>query len=86
MADTLPVASQLREAPRRGWHPGPFTEPQAAELLGVAARTLRRWRKAGAVGHFLTPGGRVLYAAADLERLTVSMRVEPMLGPNAGQT
>lgn len=49
-------------------------------MVGVGARTLRRWRKAGAVGYSLTPGGRVLYTLADLDQLRAAMRVEPILG------
>lgn len=61
--------------------PSTFTEPQAARVFGVSARTMRRWRTAGAVGYSLTPGGRVLYTVADLDRLRAAMHVEPMLGP-----
>lgn len=61
--------------------PGTFTEPQAARIMGVAPRTLRRWRKAGAVGYSLTPGGRILYTTEDLHRLRAAMRVPPVLGP-----
>ena len=60
--------------------PSRFTEPQAARILGVSDRTLRRWRKRGAIGYSITPGGRILYAPEDLHRVTVSMRVEPVLG------
>lgn len=60
--------------------PSTFSEPQAARILGVGARTLRRWRKAGAVGYSLTPGGRILYTAEDLHRLRSAMRVAPTLG------
>lgn len=59
---------------------GPFTEPQAARIVGVGQRTLRRWRKAGAVGYSLTPGGRIRYTLEDLRRLQLSMRVAPTLG------
>ncbi len=57
--------------------PGPFAEPRAAAILGVTARTLRRWRAAGAVGYSRTPGGRILYSLQDLHRLRASMRVAP---------
>lgn len=66
--------------------PPNFTEPQAARIVGVGARTLRRWRKAGAVGYSLTPGGRILYTAEDLHRLARDMRVEPQLGRPLGHT
>lgn len=57
-----------------------MTEPQAARSLGINPRTLARWRKAGAVGYSLTPGGRVFYVADDLHRLRLNMRVSPTLG------
>ena len=60
--------------------PTSFTEPQAARILSVGERTLRRWRKAGAVGYSLTPGGRVRYTPEDLFKLQVAMRVPPILG------
>jgi predicted site-specific integrase-resolvase len=60
--------------------PEAFTEEQAARILGVNARTLRRWRKAGAVGHYLTPGGRIRYAPEHLHRLLANMEVAPALG------
>lgn len=60
--------------------PGVFSEPQAARVLGVHISTLRRWRKAGAVGYSLTPGGRIRYSPEDLRRLMAAMQVAPTLG------
>lgn len=60
--------------------PGNLTEPQAARIMGVGARTLRRWRKAGAIGYMLTPGGRILYTHEDVRRCQLAMRVTPTLG------
>lgn len=57
-----------------------MTEAQAARALGVHPRTLRRWRKQGAVGYSLTPGGRPRYTAEDIRRLINAMHVEPVLG------
>lgn len=57
-----------------------LSEPQAARVLNVSSRTLRRWRKAGAIGHSLTPGGRVFYSSEDLRRLRTAMQVGPLLG------
>ena len=54
-----------------------FTEKEAAAQIGVTDRTLRRWRKAGAVGYLLTPGGRVRYHGEHLRRLLLDMRVDP---------
>ena len=59
---------------------GSFNEAQAARIIGVGARTLRRWRKAGAVGHSLTPGGRIRYSPEDLHQLQAAMCVKPILG------
>ena len=61
--------------------PDSFTEQQAARILGVCDRTLRRWRKKGALGYSLTPGGRIRYSSEDLRRLRAAMRVQPTLGP-----
>lgn len=59
-----------------------LTEPQAARVLGVADRTLRRWRQKGAIGFSLTPGGRIRYHFDDIHRLQMAMRVAPSLGPD----
>lgn len=63
-----------------------FTEPQAARVVGVHPRTLRRWRAAGAIGHSITPGGRIRYTVEDLRRLTLAMRVPAALGRTIGLT
>lgn len=57
-----------------------LTEPQAARVLGIHHDTLRRWRKKGAVGFVLTPGGRVRYLIDDVVRLQTAMRVPATLG------
>lgn len=58
--------------------PGPFSEPQAAHMLGVSARTLSRWRLRGAIQHYSrTPGRRLFYSLEDIHRIRVSMRVSP---------
>jgi excisionase family DNA binding protein len=57
-----------------------MTEPQAARVLGISDRTLRRWRGNGAIGYSLTPGGRVRYSFEDIRRLELGMRVAPSLG------
>jgi predicted site-specific integrase-resolvase len=59
---------------------GALSEPQAARVLSVHLSTLRRWRKKGAVGYTLTPGGRIRYSPADLARLAAAMHVAPTLG------
>lgn len=57
-----------------------MTEPQAARALNVHPDTLRRWRRRGAIGYTITPGGRVRYSAEDIRRLIRNMHVEPLLG------
>lgn len=57
-----------------------MTEPQAARALSVHPDTLRRWRKKGAIGYTITPGGRVRYSSEDIRRLVRNMHVEPVLG------
>lgn len=57
-----------------------LTEPEAARVLDVHLSTLRRWRKKGAVGYTLTPGGRIRYSPEDLARLAAAMHVAPLLG------
>lgn len=61
-----------------------LTEPQFARVLGVHPNTLARWRKRGAVGHTLTPGGRIRYSPEDQRRLLLAMKVGPMLGHVVG--
>jgi len=61
--------------------PVALTETRAAGMVGVSARTLRRWRKAGAVSYSLTPGGRIFYSAEDLIQLRSAMHVEAIVGP-----
>ncbi|PTD20428.1 MerR family transcriptional regulator [Sphingomonas fennica] len=57
-----------------------YHEPEAARILGVAPRTLRRWRQNGAVSYSLTPGGRVRYSDEDLRQLRSRMRVSATVG------
>lgn len=57
-----------------------YSEPQAARILSWSTKTLQRWRRNGAVGYSLTPGGRIRYTPEDLRRLVVAMKVEPQLG------
>ncbi len=55
-----------------------YTEPQAARILGVSARTLQRWRRAGAIGCHVWPGGRVSYSHDQLAAFRARCRVEPV--------
>ncbi|GGB26835.1 hypothetical protein GCM10011380_15500 [Sphingomonas metalli] len=43
-----------------------FDEKAASRILGIAPRTLRRWRMAGLVSHYRTPTGRIRYTTDDL--------------------
>ena len=43
-------------------------ETQAAELLGISARTLQRWRRTGGGPVFVRLGGSVRYPRFGLER------------------
>lgn len=51
------------------------SEAQAARILGVSARTLQRWRLAGRIGHYRTPGGRIRYSVEQLVAFRASCRV-----------
>lgn len=53
-----------------------WTEPQAARILGVSARTLRRWRAKGEVEFMRTPGGRIRYSDDSLLDFRRKMRVK----------
>lgn len=59
-----------------------YDEKQAARILDVTARTLRRWRKDGKVSFYRTPGGRVRYSTDQLLELRRSSRV-PVSSPIA---
>lgn len=51
-----------------------LTTAQAAELLGIAPKTLERWRWAGRGPAFRKLGGAVRYDTRDLEHWTESCR------------
>lgn len=55
---------------------GSFSEPQAAAMLEVSDRTLRRWRNAGRVSFYRSPGGRVHYTLDQILALRFAMRHE----------
>lgn len=46
-----------------------FGEKAAARIMGVSPRTMRRWRHAGKVDHYVTPGGGVRYSMDQLIEL-----------------
>ncbi len=52
-----------------------FDEQQAARVLGVSHRTLRRWRLAERIEHYRLPGGRIRYSTSQLLDFHRSMRV-----------
>jgi len=53
-------------------------EKSAARILGVAPRTLRRWRIEGKIGHYRLPGGRVRYTVQQLIDLQRASKIEPI--------
>lgn len=57
-----------------------MSEAEAARVVGVHPDTLRNWRKRGAVGYTLTPGGRVRYTSEQLRQLIGAMRVDAQVG------
>lgn len=57
-----------------------MSEAEAARVVGVHPDTLRNWRKRGAVGYTLTPGGRVRYSSEQLRQLINAMQIEPQVG------
>jgi excisionase family DNA binding protein len=57
-----------------------LSEAQAASVLGVHRDTLRGWRKRGAIGYRMFPGGRIKYSTEDLLAFTEATKVEPDLG------
>ncbi len=57
-----------------------FDEKAAARIIGIAPRTLRAWRKAGKVGHYLTPGGRIRYTMDQLLDLQRGARIHVTSG------
>jgi predicted site-specific integrase-resolvase len=46
--------------------PNLYTEEGAARVLAVKARTLRRYRTSGQIGHVRLPGGGVRYTVEQL--------------------
>ncbi len=50
------------------------TEKQAAHVLGVAPRTLRRWRKSGLIMFYELPGGRIRYSTEQIAAFILSRR------------
>ena len=51
-----------------------ITEVQAADLLGLSVKTLRRWRWAGHPPRFIKLGGAVRYDMTDLSAFMESGR------------
>jgi putative resolvase len=52
----------------------------AAQITGYAAKTLRRWDKAGNLRVQRTPAGRRMYRVGDLR--AIPRRAEPVAEPN----
>lgn len=53
-----------------------LTPTEAAELIGVPAKTLSNWRSAGRGPDVVKHGGKVLYPVKDLEKWTEANRVK----------
>jgi excisionase family DNA binding protein len=49
-----------------------LTEIEAAELLALSAKTLRRWRWAGKGPEFVKIGGAVRYRTTDLDAFVLA--------------
>ena len=62
-----------RRAPRRTL----IGLAEAAELLDVSPRTLRRWVKAGRLPVTRLPSGRYKVALEDIERIAETTLIEP---------
>jgi excisionase family DNA binding protein len=45
------------------------TPRELAFMFGVSVGTIARWRRDGRLPYHLTPGGRYLYADADIQAL-----------------
>lgn len=58
-----------------------FDEKSAARIMGVVPRTLRNWRKAGKIGFYRTPGGRVRYSIDQLIEVRTGGRVDAAFDP-----
>lgn len=56
-----------------------YDEAQAARILGVSTVTLRRWRRAGAIGYCRTPGGRIRYGVDQLANFKSGCRRPPLI-------
>lgn len=58
-----------------------YDERQAARILGVDPRTLRKWRGDGVIGFHRLPGGRIRYTADQLVAFKLATRVSPTAAP-----
>ena len=50
---------------------------EASRMLGVCAKTVRRWAKDGKIRSYFTPGGKLRYDRADLHSLIEDRRAGP---------
>lgn len=53
-----------------------LSTPQAAQLIGVAVKTLENWRTLGRGPEFVKAGGRVVYDPADIQTWKSARRVK----------
>lgn len=58
-----------------------YDEAQAARILGISAKTLARWRRAGRIEHHRLPGGRIRYGADQLAGFKERCRVHVLICP-----
>ena len=61
-------------------------ETEAARILGLSVKTLRRWRWAGKPPRFLKLGGAVRYDPADLEAFIEQSRRWSTSDPGDAET
>jgi len=61
-------------------------ETEAARILGLSVKTLRRWRWAGKPPCFLKLGGAVRYDPADLEAFIEQSRRRSTSDPGDAET
>lgn len=62
--DTQRVDAARDEHEDRIWH-----ERDVADYLGYSRRTIRRWRRLGALPYVKLPGGRMAYRATAIKRV-----------------
>lgn len=67
---------ELTKSPER--EPLAVSEAQAAQLIGVSARTLFNWRANGTGPRAIRVGGRILYAVDEIRRWLSAASEQPV--------